>query len=68
MSIHIEPLVVPQDQRVLVSVCGLAPHTSYTIRLRSRRQEGSGLEQTLESDGAGCLAVEHTFPARRAVA
>jgi len=64
MPIHVEPLVVPLNQDTRVSVCGLEPYASYTIRLRSRRQEGPGVEQTLESDGAGCLAIEHAYPQR----
>ena len=51
MPIRIEPIVVPLNQRALVSVYGLDPCASYTIRLRSRRQESPGVDVNVMGPG-----------------
>ena len=59
MSIHIEPLVVPLNKRVRLTVHGLAPDSRHTVHLRARRQEGPGSEHTGLADGEGRLVLEH---------
>jgi hypothetical protein len=64
MAIQIEPLIVPLDQHVSVTVHGLEAHTPYTVRVRSRRQHGPGTEQALAADGEGQLVLEESYRLR----
>jgi predicted metal-dependent phosphoesterase TrpH len=64
MSIHIQPLVVPLNRQTSVAIHGLDPHSTYTVRLRARRQHGPGTERTLGTDGEGCLILENVFRQR----